>query len=58
MQDRGRKELKWHLPMKDDVLHTIDASIYCKQNFQDMSKYLIKKVIKDEYKRKRKMEKN
>lgn len=44
MKDDVKRELKWHLPMKRDVYPTIDASIFCKQNFQDTLKYLIKKV--------------
>lgn len=51
MQSAESKESKWHLPMKGEVYPTIDASIFCKQNFQDMSKYLIKKVRKDAVKR-------
>lgn len=46
MEKDGRKESKWHLPMKGEVYPTIDASIFCKQNFQDLSKYPIRKVAK------------
>ena len=51
MQSAESKESKWHLPMKGEVYPTIDASTFCKQIFEDMSNYLIKKVRKNEVKR-------
>jgi len=38
---------EWHLPCWVQVYPTIDASIFVKQNFQDISKYVIRKRKKN-----------
>lgn len=47
MPESCKSQNLWHLPDWKEVYPTIDASIFVKQNFQDMGKYLIRKQSKD-----------